>query len=77
MDDGPIKCKCGREAKLYVDMSTGPGCMCHIACECGIKTDQVWDVRVPFADLDAAWRAAQRPDPAPDYLSITRDISRH
>lgn len=78
MDDGPIRCRCGREAILHVDMSNGPGCMCHIACDCGISSDKVWDVRLPVADLDEAWATAQRrADPMPDYINITRDIVRH
>jgi hypothetical protein len=73
-----LMCACGNEAILHVDMSTGPGCMCHVECVCGRRSKDVWDVRLPWADIVEGWSSVQRNDrPVIDYLAITRDISSH
>lgn len=48
-------CTCGQEPVIQIDMASGPGCLCHIECSCGANGNQVWDVRVPWADLLADW----------------------
>lgn len=50
-----MPCTCGLEPTIYIDMSNGPGCMCHIACSCGAKGNAVWDVRLPLDDLCSDW----------------------
>lgn len=50
-----LRCDCGLEPKLYVDMQSGPGCLCHLSCECGCVGAQRWDVIVPWDDLADDW----------------------
>lgn len=50
-------CRCGREPIINIDMSRGPGMLCHVACDCGLKSGDCWDVRLPLADIVAGWRA--------------------
>lgn len=50
-----LQCDCGAEPTIYIDMSKGPGCLCHLECCCGAVGVTCWDVRVPWDDLVADW----------------------